>query len=173
MILKIKAKLTSVENGYFHGIVLEEKDLPRAGEVIHLQWRSDKSVRKLNQNGLYWLFMTFCVGFLKENDPTMTPVELHESLKGTLLPKKVLTIPTKAWEPSFENINGEIVESMVEKDTSITLLANGSTRKMSVSDFAEYFNKAIEFMGSLGVPVELFKAEYKDYCEKFLGKEVL
>lgn len=112
-----------------------------------LRFSDRRSTRKLSQNNLYWRFInTYCLPAIHEHyDPTMGDEELHEILGQKLMP--VLKV-----------INGKAFKS------------RKPTKDLSISDFADYFNKAIEYAGSeLGVPTELFIAEYAEYKKYFGG----
>lgn len=144
MITTIKVKLYQTDPGSLKVLLLSElpkKSTITDGMIAKLSWSDQRSTRKLSQNGLYWKFINeYCLPAIHSQfDPSMDAEEIHEILTRALLPQL------------------KIINSKVYKSRK-------PTKELSVSDFADYFNKAIEFAGSeWNVPTELFIANYEKY----------
>ena len=111
------------------------------GQQATLTWTDGRSVRKITQNSLYWKFINdYCLPIIREQyDPTINAEEIHEALGRVLIPVKRV-------------INGKSYHSRQQ------------TSEMSISDFSDYFNKAIHYAGSeWDIPVEIFVANYEQY----------
>lgn len=140
MTINISVKVYPSEPG--SAKILFLGNLPKGTELVsgmnaRLTFSDSRKRRRLTQNALYWIFINkHVVPAVREFDPTMSADEVHELFKNKFL-------------GTIKIINGNAYKTVK------------STTTESVSDFADYFNRCIEFAGSeLGVMTELFHAEY-------------
>ena len=139
---EVKARVTAVESNYIKLVALQESlGHLEPGLTVKIVYNDNRKIRKLTQNGLYWLLIHFMLDYLKQEDPTLTAQNLHELVKKLFLPKLVI-IKGKGYATTE------------------------STTKLSVSDFAAFMDKTMIYFDSLGVPIDLFKAQYQEELER-------
>lgn len=80
------------------------------------------TVRTLNQNALYWTYLTYCIENGLKDQGHFSPEALHENLKSHFLSTKQLS------QGQFK-----VIES-------------GSTTLLSKSEFSDYFEKVDHFI---------------------------
>ena len=141
---KLTVKLYNAGAGKVTALLLGE--LPKGSSISdgmrgELSWRDGRSVRRLTQQGLYWLLNEFLQQYLSQDDPAITAEEIHGINKNMFLPR-LAVIAGKAFK------------------------STKSTTVLSVSEFSEFMEKVINYWGSLGIPVELFQAQYEEELKR-------
>lgn len=141
MTKQIPVKVISVNGGNINLASLCEQ-VPTAGVGGILKYSDGEDKRELKQNDLYWLFIGFCLPYLKKDDPTLSLEELHNVWKMKFMSKVIIVKVNRKWT--------------ARKTT-------GSTTKLSICEFANYFSMCIEDAGTMGIPTDLFLQRYENY----------
>ena len=129
---KVKAKVIASkvdENGRFLAKIQLNRKLPQVGENLTVKWGS---IRTLNQNSFYWLYLSLLIkdcGLMDHGH--FSPQALHMSLKAHLLSEKVMdkgqfkaieeattTTLTKSEFGEYMDMVDKFVTSFFEIDTS-------------------------------------------------------
>ena len=136
---KIQAKVLATkvdEQGRFLAKIQLNRKMPRVNETLVVKWGSQRS---LNQNNLYWLYLSWLIneGGLKEQGH-FSPEALHMDLKAHFISEKI-----------FDKGTFKAIEE-------------GTTTTMTKVEFGEYFDKVDEFMKDFfGVDTSVFWEEYE------------
>jgi len=141
--MKVKAKVLAVlkdEKGKLLAKLQFNQKLPRVGDMVTVKWGK---VRSILQNALYWTFLQFLLDDCNLKEEYLDKEELHETLKGRFLAKKVMS------KGGFK------------------IIVVGSTTDLDKHEFAEYLEKVDK------VVIEYHHVDtsefWKDY-EKYYAK---
>ena len=86
---KVKAKViaSKIIDGMMLAKIRLDGRMPKKGEIVNVKWGATRS---LQQNALYWVFLTWCIeyGGLKDQGH-FSPEALHLDLKKYFLSEKI------------------------------------------------------------------------------------
>lgn len=135
---KIKAKVinTKVSEGKLLALIQCNRTMPKEGEVVTLKWGA---VRSQSQNRLYWLYLEWVLEHGGLKDEYLSTEELHETLKGRFLAKRVKT------------------------NFGFDTVVIGSTTELDKVAFGEYMDKVDKaIVAYCGIDTSFFWEEYRD-----------
>jgi len=87
---RVKARVlkTQPTKGELKALLQFNGKLPKVGDIITCKWGSQRSTQ---QNKFYWLYLEWILEHGGLKDEYLSVEELHETLKGRFLSKKVQT----------------------------------------------------------------------------------
>lgn len=140
---KVKARVlkTNIDNKELKAVLQFNAKLPKVGDIVTCKWGAARSIQ---QNKFYWLFLEWILEHGGLKDEYLSPEELHETLKGRFLSKKVHT------KLGFETI---IIGSTTELD------------KVAFGEYIDKIDKAI--VAYCGIDTSPFFEEYRDTYASF------
>ncbi len=122
---KVQGKVREVgnEGGMFFAKIQLNRKVPRVGENVIVKWGSQRTI---NQNSLYWVYLTWLINEAGLKDQGhFSPEALHLNLKQYLLAEKIFD------KGKFKAI---------EESTTVTL---------NKVEFGEYFDRVDEVVNSI------------------------
>ena len=141
---KVSAKIIQTQitsDGRFLAKAQFEGKLPKEGSTVSVKWGSTRSIE---QNSLYWVFLTWCIDHGLKDQGHFDPQALHLDLKAYFLSEK------KMDKGQFKAIE------------------TATTTQMNKSEFGEYMDKIGDFVASFfGLDTSSFWEEYQENYGQF------
>ncbi len=122
---KVQGRVLEIgnEGGMFFAKIQLNRKVPRIGENVIVKWGSQRTI---NQNSLYWVYLTWLINEAGLKDQGhFSPEALHLNLKQYLLAEKIFD------KGKFKAI---------EESTTVTL---------NKVEFGEYFDRVDEVVNSI------------------------